>query len=644
MNWFYKLTNPRKDLDDLLISFRKQKSELLAQRKCLIDFLNISLSSFTQQLENIFNNKNLVFINSKEALGLHYFIDKFAQTYATNHQSEYVYIQVNKVFKRAEILALLIIKELKQKSSSDLLAQVKKTTKNKNLIIIIDQLSNALPDDELHLLLNYLQNAKVIVIFNTKHITKPENINNDKEIETLQITSFSEGQCLDLSLNLLNYRSDLLLKTADRAELLTLANYCKYSPEIILAMLGGLEGENNLFIQKYLENIKKQNKNLPTQNPLENKTYEIYLPLAYIIKHLPNIIKSILKTIYYLPSSGFSLHDLYIIINNTSNYEISKEDLKDILQYLICFLGLQIHPKQSPEDDNLIYYLPEYIKYFIKSNLLIDTNNNILENEINTLLLKRLESNSLWKEDIVWISQLEQSFISLELILQKQSFEKNRNCILFLHLIFQELGLWKYCQDTLIPLCKQAIELCHNIEDRGFWYSLLGLIHHNIANNTHTISELHLALSSFEKALKFYDKQKQVHYYKFVCQSIGFIYYDMASFQQIIEDKIFYYKEALKFHYKMLSNHEPDYKSKKIIAHTFETLAKVNNNYDSFHKALEFYLQSFNEAPDNQKHLLKSKIDNLIDYINDLNLSDEEREKFKSVNSKLALHQTDIKY
>ena len=41
---------------------------------------------------------------------------------------------------------------------------------------------------------------------------------------------------------------------------------------------------------------------------------------------------------------------------------------------------------------------------------------------------------------------------------------------------------------------------------------------------------------------------------------------------------------------------------------------------------------------------LKSKIDNLIDYINDLNLSDEEREKFKSVNSKLALHQTDIKY
>ena len=70
----------------------------------------------------------------------------------------------------------------------------------------------------------------------------------------------------------------------------------------------------------------------------------------------------------------------------------------------------------------------------------------------------------------------------------------------------------------------------------------------------------------------------------------------------------------------------------------------MNNNYDSFHKALEFYLQSFNEAPDNQKHLLKSKIDNLIDYINDLNLSDEEREKFKSVNSKLALHQTDIKY
>ncbi len=630
MNWFYKLTNPRKDLNDLLISFRKQKLQLIAQRQCLINFLTISLSASTQQLENIFAEKNLVCINSKEALGLHHFIEQFAQTYAANNQSEYVYIRVNKAFKTAEILALLILKELKQKSSSDLLAQVKKLTKNQNIIIIIDQLTQALPEDELQLLLNYLKSAKVIVISNFKFISKELENNYQNETDILQITNFSEGQCFDLSLNLLNYRSDLLLKTADRGELLTLANYCKYSPEIILMALGGLQGENSLFIHKYLENIKKQN--IKSSSP--EKDYEIYLPLAYTIKHLPNTIKNLLKIAYYFPSSGFTLNDLYILANNSLKNEISKEDLKDILQYLICLSGLQIASKQALEDENLIYYIPEFLKSFIKNELIGKQEESTEENTIDNLLLKRLESNSLWQQEKIWISQLEQSFISLELIVQKQSFEKNRYCILFLHSIFQELGLWKYCQEKLIPLCKQAISLCYNIEERGFWYSLLGLIHRNIANNTQALAELNLALSSFEKALKFYDKQKQIQYYKFACQNIGFIYYDIALLQASREDRIFYFKEALKFHYKTLSN-QADYKTKRIIAYTFLALAEANTNYDSFHKALEFYIQSFTEANESQKHLLKPELNKLIDQINNLNLSSEEKEKFNSQKLKI---------
>ena len=566
-NWFNKIFQKEKELAPFLQEVRMQKLAIIERKNCFLFFLNSELASLKDQIENQLAQKKIISLQVSEHYGLFYFIQNFLNDIPLK-----VHLRLVNVFKDAEAIALILLKELEQKPAIEPLEQLEKFVKQNKVIFVLENIKN-LPLDELKILLESLKSAQVILInYNKTYNITLDNLYN---IEILPLSSERAGE---FALGMLKMRNDLILTSADKKEIISLINNCDKFPEIIFMALTTLQNSSSSSLGAYT----KKTQNL----------------LAYLLqKYYPPEINYLLQIASYLPSSGFTVNDLFVLC---SSFISSKEEFQIVLFFLentFCLRKI-----------NDVYQIPDYLKQFLANNY----SQNLVS--INNLLARRIESNYLWKEKTIWITQLEQALTILDSICKQKNFATNQYLILYIQAILLELGFWKIVQNTFIPLCQDAIKSSENNEDRGFWYSLLGLSYLGISRYKDSLKQLDLALNSFQKSLKFYDPQKQPKRYSFVYQNIGLIQYEIYQNNNSPATL----KLSLKAYYKALNEEENSITIRRLLAQNYLELAKYEKPNENYQKCFALYKQALsqNSLNNSSQRLIHLELENLYKKLN----------------------------
>lgn len=589
----------------MLHSFRLNERSIDLQKECFVQFLCNELTDTRLEIEKQLEERHIVCIAAPEAYGLSHYVSSFAPHEDDINQEKTFYIKATSIINDAHKLALIILKEAGCKLGNDLLQQLKKQCGREKYLIVIDQISH-LSLAELRLLLDSLQNAKVILLASSKSSFK--GLNESSEERVISVPAMTDERAVELGMALLSYRSDLILTSANRKELLQLVNACENLPEIIYMALAGSQSEKNLAISKYVQLIQKQKLKFPCP--------QHYLLLNYLFAQLPREALDLLRITYYLPPSGFTANDLIVLCKHSFS---SSEQIVSLLKFLSYTFSLKVNSvnledgvKVSTDQAPQLYALPEFLRKFIKSNLLQDSENNKIPTSdfVNLALLQRLESDSLWKKPHIWISQLEQSFITLNWIKNEKLFDDNQYLALFVQSMWIDFGLYKYVEDFFVSFCQDAINFSNNNESRGFWYSLLGLTYKAIAKFKDSNKNCELSLLALNKSLKFYNPQKHFKRYSYVHQNIGSLHQELAS--QKKNDPV-HLKEAIKSFLKALSENKDKVAMnvanlKRLIAQCHLQLGLTENKAENFQKAFNFYLQVLDLLISNQGSQAKVRV------------------------------------
>ncbi|MDJ0625761.1 MAG: hypothetical protein QNJ31_05280 [Candidatus Caenarcaniphilales bacterium] len=621
MSWFKKIFKSTSELDEFCQAYLDNETTLKAQRECFTSFLSNHLEEDKYKIVQSLDLSNLALVNVSEPFGFNYFLGEIRSVYENKGFST-ICVKASAIINSANQIALIILKEFNQKPLGDPLDQLKAFLKDSKFLIIVDNVSS-MSTEELQLLLNYLNEVKTLLINNEngdsikKFVQRPENA-------IVNISNLSNDRALELALSLLNFRSDLIITSAERSELVELINICNNLPELIFNALAGPQQKRSLPIEKYCKLIKETQKNYLAESPSLNNSGSYQALLNYKISKLPQEIINLLKTAAFLPSCGFTVNDLFVLCRNSF---FSKDELNNALHFITYLFGLKINDEylfrknniqlsNSKETDNrvaLVYYLPEYLKSFIDKSLISESTQAEEEREINSQLVQRLESNTLWKEPTVWITQLEHSLASIKWIEANGSFEQNKYFILYIQSLFAELGFWREIENTLIPLCSKAISISDNNEERGFWYSLSGIMLKSISQYKDPEKHLDLALVAFQRSLKFYDPYKQSKRYSFVYQNLGLIYLELS---ELDTNNSVFLKQAIKSFYKSFAEeNDPCSKDtislKRFLSQAYSALAKCEKPSENCFKAVNLTIESLNilklNIPDDPRIKLLSK-------------------------------------
>jgi hypothetical protein len=598
LNWFAKLLKPVKKLENVLAEFRAQKALLNEKKQCYLYFLQQELASLKDQIETKFIDENILCLNVPVAFGIQSFIQETAQNWEAKNNQLSFYFRLTPGLKDANQLALIFLKEHGHKVTNEPLIQLKNYLAGKKVLIILEDILH-LSAAQLDLLLVSLEAVKVILI--NEGIIQAACLKG-RVYSNINIMPPTSEKAAELALTLLNYRADLIMTSAERHELLSLINLCGNLPAIIFMALAAPQSNSNLSIDKYVKEIAKHRSQ-------EQPVY--FAVLTFLLERFPEEILYVLQKSYYLPASGFTLNDLYVICRPRFN----SKDLVPILDFLVQQSWLS----SDLAGDLVIYQMPSFIKKFIKDNLLDPLADE--ENQINKLLIQRLESNLLWKEDRIWISQLEQTLISLDWIARSKQFDKNRYFILYIQSILMELGLWTNVENTLVPFCEAAIKDSDNNEDRGFWYSLLGLMYRGIAKFKEPQKQLDKSLLAFQKSLKFYDPQKQQKRYSFVYQNIGLVYSELYR-RDRNESHL---KQAIKAYYKAIGDDKRKEESsiitlRRLLAQSYFELSQLEKPLENFQKSYTMYklaLDGLDKNPEDPRiKVIGRELEKLLKQIN----------------------------
>lgn len=638
-------------LDEINRVYLASASGLLQQREYFHSFLINYLNDLQFEILDKLDAESLVCINVPEAYGFNHFAGHLRQELHQNYGFKSIQIKATPKINEATQLAIIILKEWGQRISAEPLEQLKKYSLSNRLLVLIDQVQ-FIPQTELKAILESLVAARVILIGPSQSSFKSIVSSNSSIIEIPLLTN---EKAIELALSLLNFRSDLILTSADRKELVNLVNICGRLPEVIYTALAGPQGKKNLAIEKYCKLI--------LSSKLINTGSQFYHLLSYYLSELPNQAKQLLAIAYHLPSTGFTLNDLYVLCKEI---DLSKEELNIFLKYLTHVFFLQINHQSNQEysfketknqtkkiqnngqikesnkpikkeGTTLIYFFPEFVRRFIKENIIEENKKDTLNliERANSQLIQRLESNLLWQEPVIWITQLEHSLYTIQWISESKAFNSNKYLVLFIQSIYTELGFWREIEKMLIPLCVTAIGQSDNNEDRGFWYSLTGLMYKSLSQFTNTEHNLQTALGYFQKSLKFYDPTKQQKRYSFIYQNIGQVYSELAS-RSPQEAQVFL-KQGIKAFYKALGEEKElsdksQFVLKRLLAQSFMTLAKTEKPGENCFKAFSLYttlFKQFNTLPANESRqkLIFIELDKLSKLVNNISNNSNEIEK-----------------
>lgn len=555
-NWLNKIFRKEKKLNSFLQEITKQRISIAEKRNCFLYFLNSELKNAREQINNKLNENQIIHIQVSEYYGLFYFLQSFSAQVTIN-------LKLVKAFKDAETIALILLRELGQKPMTEPVKQLEKFVQQKQILFIFEYI-NYIDSNELKILLESLKSAQIILI----NYSDSCNISLDN-LYNLQILPPTPNTSAEFALNMLKLRNDLILTSADKKEISSLINNCNGFPEAIFMTLSTLQSDSS----SALGNYAKKTQNL----------------FNYLIqKSFPPEINSLLQMIIYLPSSGFMANDLFVLCKPFIN---SKENLQIILFFLQNTFCIR-------KANDIVYQIPDYFRQFLQQD-----KSNFDLNSINNLLVRRIESNYLWQEKTAWITQLELALNILNYIQQNKDFKSNQYLTLYIQSILLELGFWKIVQNILIPLSEQAIQNSDNNEDRGFWYSLLGLAHLGISKYKDINKHLNLGLNSFQKSLKFYDPQKQPKRYSFVHKNIGLIYYEIYKSNNLNANL----KLSIKAYYKALNQDESSIDILRLLSQSYLELAQYEKSAENYQKCFNLYKQALKHSKDDdltQKKLI----------------------------------------
>ncbi|MDX1919698.1 MAG: hypothetical protein SFU25_03075 [Candidatus Caenarcaniphilales bacterium] len=662
LNLVQKFFKPKPKLDEINRVYLSNKDHLTKQRECFHTFLINYLQDVQFEILEKLNAENLVCISVPEAYGFSCFVNHLRFEHQKNFGYKSIQIKATPKIKEATQLAIILLKEWGHKVGPEPLEQLKKYSLSHRLLVVVDQIQ-FLADTELKNLLENLISARVILIGPSESSFK----SNSSSGEIIEIPLLTNEKAIELALSLLNFRSDLILTSADRQELVNLVNICGRLPEVIYTALASPQGKNNLAVEKYCKLI--------LAIKLRSTGSQFYHLLAYYLSELPEEVKQLLAVAYHLPSTGFTLNDLYVLCRDVA---VSKSELNTFLQFLTHIFFVQKSQEHlfrdssllskeeskkknrkkeiantSPENDvppsskgiSEVYFLPEFVRRFIRENIIEENNKETLDliRRANLQLIQRLESNLLWQEPIIWVTQFEHSLYTIQWINESKAFNANKYLVLFIQSIYAELGFWREIEESLIPLCSLAIRQSDNNEDRGFWYSLTGLMYKSLSQFKNTEQNLQTALNYFQKSLKFYDPTKQQKRYSFLYQNIGQIFYELAlpsskaSQEESTEKSQVYLKQAIKAFYKALGDEKElsdksQFVLKRLLAQTFIALAKQDKPGENCFKAFGLYttlLKQFQSLPANESRqkLIFIELDKLSKLVSQLESKANDIEK-----------------
>ena len=356
----------------------------------------------------------------------------------------------------------------------------------------------------------------------------------------------------------------------------------------------------NSFSQDKTNSNQSNNHNLLTQSSnqsnavdqagqISNEQRSVLL-LWNLLNTFPREITLLLQRIVTLPLSGFSFNDLSILCSDLITKKVfDKSGLYDSLEILVYCGFLKIISSNTV----LLYSIDLKIGELIQQ---LDTHNSSSQISTNCILLKRLESKTIWQESQIWITQYEQTLITLKWILNNALFEEYHFFLLRFYRILGHKSLYIELEQLFLPICKQAIKESKSNESRGFWYNLLGLVLREISKYKDSRKYLQLSLDSFQKSLKFHNPQSQERKYSFVYQNIGDVYVELSRLDESyaksgsLRDSIKAYKRALEVvGDKQFSDSLP---ARRALARSFHQLGRIEKPSENYQKSFLVYKEA----------------------------------------------------
>jgi tetratricopeptide (TPR) repeat protein len=528
LNWLNQIFNPPPSLDELINSFKENEALFLKQKEVFERDLLEKLSSNSRQITDALNEKNIVGV-VQPTLNAEIFVIELLKKY----EAKSIYIRANRNLKDTEQLALIIIKELGHQAEGELFDQLKKITEETPLLIGIDGVEHVAHKD-LKQLIENSSNSKFLFISKKSEYFKNSPVNAVVELGQLLPQDLAE-----MSLNLVNLREELIVTSADRQEIAALIEVADNSAPLVYMALNGAKLRNNLPLKKHVQNI--------------NASPDLFGAKAIYWKfhQLPLKVQSLCLKLMILPESGFCISD---VISVGKDLFVNENETITSFQYLTHYFNINTYQSVLDSNDEVslkIYYLPTYLREFLNRNYkkeLEPTSSFIIQASHN--LLHRLENGYLWNERTIWITQLEQSYACINWLIQFNQYNKHKYFFFYIQSVLIQHGLWRFCQDLLVPLCKQAINKSETNEDRGYWYCLLGMLYKEFARYEEATKNYEQGLQNFHKALKFYDPNSQRKKYKFVYENIGEVLQELGN----ITNNILLYKDAIKSYYRALGD------------------------------------------------------------------------------------------
>jgi|GEM_PF-5464303 len=582
----------RINLDQFLEKINSQESDLweLRIKEFFLCFLKQEFRPFQNELDQLFEDHSTCFLEVEDNYGFDYLSEIFIKHRKSQFQEQVVNLKLPEFFTTANQIALYLLKETESlgKIVSDPLTRVKQVLKKNCISVLLEfrDLKKIKPE-EISNLLGCLEDTSLII--------KAPNLSSlSEKIKSLikkkiVIKKLSDQSASELIESLLKFRPDFVVTSANRQEVLDLANLCGNSPEIILIVFLNFFSEKNTYLEKLVKKLLKERTNSQIN---QNKV------LSGALKNFPKEIIFLLERINYLPEEGFSIKEAHAFCKDL--FEDSKT-LERVLDALIVAFSLRRKKGKGPKS----YHLPKFLKDFLKASF--SKKEESLERSYKHILIQRLTNSLYWKADVLWEGQINRAIRFLELFSKSHQLKDKTYFVLHLQSTLLELGFWREVQAILSERYQRAINTSVNNEDRGYWYTIKGSLYQGISRYTRSYKDLQTGLIDFQRALKFYNPQKVPKKYVFIYRNIGKIYAELASLRNLNE--LDFLRDSAKNYYKAFEYCQVAKEAPAKISNIQGSMAKIYRKIaDKKIKPFENYLRAFEFLQKSKLNLIKNNL------------------------------------
>ncbi len=470
------------------------KSEIELMDKYLLDFFNWEFSSQKTELPKIIQEKNKILIKVNELYGFeNYLLNELLKT------KKFLFFEIPYLIRDSFQLCYALLKEMQIESKNPEEDFFRIFKENKD-ILILKGISNIV-DNEFKNFLRKCEDFHLICIDEKKEELEDFHLIN---IEACEIEKIMDLACVLYGHNRgseIRYQRDFQL----------IFNIFSSFPKFIFSILVFIKYKKYNF-SKFVKELEKNSK-----DPIKSF-------FNVIIKNLSKEALFILKNVLYLSNIGFSVEQIYRLCKDKFPIKKDFESIFDFLAKLLFF-------ERKRTGIIVIYTIPEFIQKKLKQLINLSFSSSEINN-LNLGLLSIVKDQNLKIRKTLWLSQIEECLDALKKSLERNIFWKENlkaSQTLYIETLFFEMHYIDEIRDFILPLCHREIAESKNNEERGSWYNLLGTVYKDLSIFSNKELNLELALSAFQKSLKFYDHEKEKYKYSFSFEQIGRIYIELAE-------------------------------------------------------------------------------------------------------------------